>query len=88
MYAKDSPRILIGLQRELSGALRKGMELQERIASLLEDKAKLQFSLKRAMMNIERRDMRIRELERENEELRKMEKRAADIHDRERWDTA
>lgn len=36
----------------------------------------------------ERHLSRIRELERENEELRKMEKRAADIHDKARWDIA
>lgn len=57
--------------------MEKTIALQERIASLLEDKAELQVALERAMMNIERRDMRLRELERENEELRKMRKRAS-----------
>lgn len=35
----------------------------------------------------ERHLSRIRELERENEELRKMEKRATDNHDKARWDS-
>lgn len=62
------------VQRELTEALKKRAEAQERITSLLEEKAELQVALERATMNIERRDMRIRELEKENAGLREAQK--------------
>ena len=65
---------VFALQQELHEALRKGLELQERIASLVEEKAELQVSLERAMMTIERRDMRIHEHEKENAGLREAQK--------------
>lgn len=52
----------------------KMLGLQERISSLLEEKAELQIALERSMMNTERRDMRIRELEEENARLREARK--------------
>lgn len=57
----------------------KMLDLQERIATLLEDKAALQVALERANMDTERRDQRIRELERENAGLREAQKGAAFI---------
>lgn len=62
------------IQWELTEALKKRAEAQERITSLLEEKAELQVALERATMNIERRDMRIRELEKENAGLREAQK--------------
>lgn len=60
----------------------KNMELQERLLKVSEDKAELQVALERATMNIERRDMRIRELEEENARLREAQKGAASVqHD-------
>ncbi|MDM8214674.1 helix-turn-helix domain-containing protein [Desulfovibrio piger] len=55
----------------------KNMGLQERIASLLEEKAELQVALERVRMDVERRDQRIRELEKENAQLREARKGAA-----------
>ena len=73
---------VFALQQELHEALRKGLELQERIASLVEEKAELQVSLERAMVTIERRDMRIHELEKENAGLREAQKGSAALqHD-------
>lgn len=57
--------------------MEKTIKLQERISSLLEEKAELQVALERASMNIERRDQRIRELEKENAGLREERKGAA-----------
>lgn len=54
--------------------MEKTIRLQERITSLLEEKAELQVALERASMNIERRDQRIRELEKENAGLREAQK--------------
>lgn len=80
--------VVTASQQALSKATRKTMELQdrllgahERIASLLEDKAELQVSLERAMMNVERRDMRIRELERELDALKEARKGIARAQD-------
>lgn len=70
---------VLGVQRELTEALRQGMEFQKQVMTLTQENADLRIQL-------ERRDSRIRELERENEELRKMEKRATDNHDKARWD--
>lgn len=61
---------VIGLQQELSGALRKGIELQERLLALTEQNAELRLQL-------ERRDQRIRELEKENAGLREERKGVA-----------
>lgn len=55
----------------------KVVELQERIASLLEDKAELLLELERAKMDVERRDQRIRDLEKENAQLREARKGTA-----------
>ena len=70
------------LSQKLEQSLEKMLEFQERIASLVEEKAELQVSLERAMMTIERRDMRIRELEKENAGLREAQKGSAALqHD-------
>lgn len=60
--------------------MEKTIQLQERITSLLEEKAELQVALERASMNIERRDLRIRELEKENAGLREAQKGPASIY--------
>lgn len=53
---------------------RKMLKLQERLLTLTEQNAELQVALERASMNIERRDQRIRELEKENAGLREAQK--------------
>lgn len=60
--------------------MEKTIALQERIASLVEDKATLQVALERARMDTERRDQRIRELERENAQLREAQKGATRLY--------
>ena len=62
------------LYEENRSLYQKNMELQERLLKVSEDKAELQVALERAAMNIERRDMRIRELEEENARLREARK--------------
>lgn len=71
---------VLRLQSELALALKGQVELQERLMTSTQENADLRIQL-------ERRDSHIRELERENEELRKMEKRATDNHDKARWDS-
>lgn len=65
------------LYEENRSLYQKNMELQERLLKVSEDKAELQVALERASMNIERRDQRIRELEKENAGLREERKGAA-----------
>ena len=72
------------LRGELAKALKNVMAMQdrllaaqERIASLLEEKAELQVALERVRMDVERRDQRIRELEKENAQLREARKGTA-----------
>lgn len=72
---------VLGVQRELTEALKQGMEFQKQVMTLTQENADLRVQAERHLA-------RIRDLERENEELRKMEKRAADIHDKARWDIA
>lgn len=60
------------VQRELTEALKKGVEAQERITELTEQLATLRIQL-------ERRDMRIRELEKENAGLREAQKGASRV---------
>ena len=67
-------RQITDLRGRLSIALGKGMDLQERLMASTEQNANLRIQL-------ERKDSRIRELERENEELRKMRKRASGYYD-------
>ena len=55
------------------------LELQERLLKASEEKAELQVSLERAMVTIERRDMRIHELEKENAGLREAQKGSAPV---------
>lgn len=62
------------LQRELAEAYRKGMEAQERVVFLTEQNADLRIQL-------ERRDMRIRELERELDALKEARKGLARAQD-------
>ena len=65
----SQPGILevIGLQQEISAALRKGMELQDRLLAATEQVAELRLQL-------QARDQRIRELEKENAQLREARK--------------
>lgn len=65
---------VIGLQQELSVALRKGIELQERLLALTEQNAELRIRFERLQIDIDRRDQRIRELEKENAQLRESRK--------------
>ena len=70
------------LRQKLEQSLEKMLELQERLLKASEEKAELQVSLERAMMTIERRDMRIHELEKENAGLREAQKGSAALqHD-------
>ena len=73
------------LRQKLEQSLEKMLDLQERIASLVEEKAELQVSLERAMMTIERRDMRIHELEKENAGLREAQKESAALQHDAEW---
>lgn len=68
---------VLEIQQKLTEALQRGLAAQERIASLLEDKAELLLELERARMDVERRERRIRDLEKENAELREAQKGAA-----------
>ena len=65
----SQPGILevIGLQQEISAALRKGMELQDRLLAATEQVAELRLQL-------QARDQRIRDLEKENAQLREAQK--------------
>lgn len=60
------------LQERLSGALEKGMEAQEKIATLTEQNADLRIQL-------ERKDSRIRDLEREAAEIPALKARIAEL---------
>lgn len=60
---------------------------QERIASLLEDKADLLLELERVRMDVERRERRIRDLEKENAQLREAQKGAAALQHDAAWKT-
>ena len=62
------------LQSELALALKGQVELQERLMTSTQENADLRIQL-------ERRDSHIRELERENEELRKMRKGSSGFYD-------
>lgn len=68
------------LQRELSSLYRGNATLQAEKGELIRESATLQIELERARLDLERRDMRIAELEREVTELRAVIKpaRAAD----------
>lgn len=65
---------VLRLQSELALALKGQVELQERLMTSTQENADLRIQL-------ERRDSRIRELERENEELRKMRKGSSGFYD-------
>ena len=65
---------VLEIQQKLTEALQRGLAAQERIASLLEERAELQVALERTRMDMERRDQRIRELEKENAQLRESRK--------------
>lgn len=67
-------RQITDLQGRLSIALEKSMELQERLMTTTQENADLRVQAERHLS-------RIRELERENEELRKMYKRASGYYD-------
>lgn len=67
-------RQITDLQGRLSIALEKSMELQERLMTTTQENADLRVQAERHLS-------RIRELERENEELRKMCKRASGYYD-------
>lgn len=66
------------LRQKLEQSLEKMVELQERLLSLTEQNAELRLQL-------ERRDLRIRELEKENAGLREANKGAAAVHDNAEW---
>lgn len=68
---------VLEIQQKLTEVLQRGLAAQERIASLLEDKAELLLELERARMDVERRERRIRDLEKENAQLREAQKGAA-----------
>ena len=76
--SSDMSEVMLSYE-ESRNLYQKMLDLQERIATLLEDKAALQVALERANMDTERRDQRIRELERENAGLREAQKGAAFI---------
>ena len=76
--SSDMSEVMLSYE-ESRNLYQKMLDLQERIATLLEDKAALQVALERANMDIERRDQRIRELEKENAGLREAQKGAAFI---------
>ena len=65
---------VLRLQSELALALKGQVELQERLVTSTQENADLRIQL-------ERRDSHIRELERENEELRKMRKGSSGFYD-------
>lgn len=65
---------VLGVQRELTEALKQGMEFQKQVMTLTQENADLR-------VQAERRLSRIRELERENEELRKMRKGSSGYYD-------
>ena len=65
---------VLRLQSELALALKGQVELQERLMTSTQENAALRIQL-------ERRDSHIRELERENEELRKMRKGSSGFYD-------
>lgn len=65
---------VLRLQSELALALKGQVELQERLMTSTQENADLRIQL-------ERRDSHIRELERENEELRKMRKGSSGFYD-------
>lgn len=60
------------VQRELTEALRQGMDFQKQIMTLTQENADLRVQAERHLS-------RIRELERENDELRAMRKQAPDF---------
>lgn len=70
---------VLEIQQKLTEALQRGLAAQERIASLLEERAELQVALERTRMDMERRDQRIRELEKENAQLRESRKGASPV---------
>ena len=72
-------------RQKLEQSLEKILELQERLLKASEEKAELQVSLERAMMTIERRDMRIHELEKENSQLREAQKGSAALQHEAEW---
>ena len=65
---------VLRLQSELALALKGQVELQERLMTSTQENADLRIQL-------ERRDSHICELERENEELRKMRKGSSGFYD-------
>ena len=65
---------VLRLQSELALALKGQVELQERLMTSTQENADLRIQL-------ERRDSHISELERENEELRKMRKGSSGFYD-------
>ena len=65
---------VLRLQSGLALALKGQVELQERLMTSTQENADLRIQL-------ERRDSHIRELERENEELRKMRKGSSGFYD-------
>lgn len=63
---------VLEVQRELTEALKQGMEFQKQVTVLTQENADLRVQAERHLS-------RIRELERENDELRAMRKRAPDF---------
>lgn len=62
------------LRQKLEQSLGKILELQERLLALTEQNAELRIRLERLQIDIDRRDQRIRELEKENAQLRESRK--------------
>lgn len=68
------------VQRELTDALKKRAEAQERIVELTQENAELRLQL-------QARDIRIRDLEKENAQLREAQKGAAALQHDAAWKT-
>ena len=67
------------LRQKLEQSLGKILELQERLLALTEQNAELRIRLERLQIDIDRRDQRIRELEKENAQLRESRKGASPV---------
>lgn len=67
------------LRQKLEQSLGKILELQERLLALTEQNAELRIRFERLQIDIDRRDQRIRELEKENAQLRESRKGASPV---------
>lgn len=70
---------VLGVQRELTEALKQGMEFQKQVMTLTQENADLRISLERAQLEHERHLSRIRDLERENTEIPALKAQIAEL---------